>query len=387
ARRRRKPTELVCVVPECNSLGAALLGGGTLDDALARLEGGQARGLIVVEDDLYLRAPAARLDTVLERVERLAVIDAWDHRTARRAGLFLPATPWSESAGTWVNLEGRAQRFYAVQSPGGQRRCAWRWLARAGAGDWPDLDHLTRDLAADHLLFASLTALTPEPPGPVPRQPHRFSGRTALHAPEQMHEPPPPPDPDSPLVHSMEGLPSHLQPPALRPYRWQPGWDSHLGALNTEPEAADSGVRLCDGLARSSGLGTRLPGRRESIPGGSGPGHPGRVRPPAESPTPQRRWELIPRYHLFASEPLSALAPAIAARAPEPHVYLNPHDAAELGLAEGDRVRVAWDGGERILPVRHEPGLGRGTVALPWGQVPWFPPEAEAVIEPLEEGA
>jgi len=386
AQRRRRPTDLVCIVPECNSLGAALLGGGTLDEALSRLEDDGVYGLIVLEDDLYLRAPAARLDAVLNRLERLAVIDAWEHRTARRARLFLPAAPWTESAGTWVSLEGRAQRFYAVQPPGGHRRCSWRWLARAGAGDWPDLESLVRELAASHPQFAPLTELIPHSPGPIPRQPYRFSGRTALYAPARMHEPPPPPDPDSPLVHSMEGLPPHLQPAGLRPYRWQPGWNSHPGALNADPEAvADSGVRLSEGFAMLAGMGTGLPGRRESIPGGSGSGHPGRVRLPAAPPPPRRAWRLIPRYHLFGSEPLSTRAPAVAARTPQPYLALNPHDAAELGLVEEAKVRVRWDGEELVLPLRPEPGLGRGVAALPWGLVPWFPPGAEIILEPLEE--
>jgi NADH-quinone oxidoreductase subunit G len=64
----------------------------------------------------------------------------------------------------------------------------------------------------------------------VPRQPHRYSGRTAMLANVSLHEPKPPDDPDTPLSFSMEG--SEGQPPApLIPRYWSPGWNS-VQALN-----------------------------------------------------------------------------------------------------------------------------------------------------------
>src|SRR5690606_25907881 len=47
---------------ECNSLGAALLGGEDVDAALARIEAGEIDTMIVLENDLYRHAPAARVD-------------------------------------------------------------------------------------------------------------------------------------------------------------------------------------------------------------------------------------------------------------------------------------------------------------------------------------
>ena len=47
----------------------------------------------------------------------------------------------------------------------------------------------------------------------IPREPHRYSGRTSMLANISVHEPKPPDDPDSPLSFSMEGTPG---PAALR---------------------------------------------------------------------------------------------------------------------------------------------------------------------------
>ncbi len=372
ARRRGSAVDLLCIVPECNSLGVALLGGGTLEQALEKVERGEVSGIIVLEDDLYQRASASRLDSVLNRLDRLAVIDAWNHRTAQRAKLFLPAAPWSESAGTWVNLELRAQRSFAVQPPQGSSRAAWRWIGAAGAGEWPDLEALFDDFLQNYPQLKPIQALTPDPSGPVPRQPHRFSGRTALNAPRQMHEPKAPPDPDSPLVYSMEGLPFHLQPPGLQPFYWQPGWDSHSGALNANPRQPDRGVRLASSMEPGDwpiGLSaTESPGGEKT----------GRYR--------RGYWQVVPRYHIFGSEFISARAPAIVQRTPGPYVALGPEDVVKLGLRSGALLRVHWDDEELVLPLIVEPGLSPGVAALPWGLVPWFPADGEIGLQPLEKG-
>ena len=50
--------------------------------------------------------------------------------------------------------------------------------------------------------------------GRIPRQSHRYSGRTAMHADISVHEPKPPEDIDAPLAFSMEGH-DGPPPPAL----------------------------------------------------------------------------------------------------------------------------------------------------------------------------
>ena len=64
----------------------------------------------------------------------------------------------------------------------------------------------------------------------IPRESHRYSGLTSIHANISVVEPKPPNDPDSALAYSMEGSPN--QPPgALQPFFWSPGWNS-IQAVN-----------------------------------------------------------------------------------------------------------------------------------------------------------
>jgi NADH-quinone oxidoreductase subunit G len=98
---------------------------------------GQARtaSLVVLLDVVLSEAEAAALAgagavVVLGTVES----DAW-----AAAGLVLPVTTMAEEHGTWMNRDGRVQRFQQAKAPPGMARPAW-WvvagaMAAAGAAD------------------------------------------------------------------------------------------------------------------------------------------------------------------------------------------------------------------------------------------------------------
>ena len=71
---RGKLVELVYSVPEANSLGTALMSAPSIDEAFKAIESGKADTLIVLENDLYRRAPKARVDAVLAKA-KLIVVD------------------------------------------------------------------------------------------------------------------------------------------------------------------------------------------------------------------------------------------------------------------------------------------------------------------------
>jgi NADH-quinone oxidoreductase subunit G len=94
-----------------NACGAALLaretGSVSLEEALA---GGTVKGVIAVEADI----PAG----MLEGIPLVALFDWQASETVTRADIVIPTTPWVEMDGTFVNNEGRAQRFAKVMSSG-----------------------------------------------------------------------------------------------------------------------------------------------------------------------------------------------------------------------------------------------------------------------------
>ncbi len=355
-------------VPECNSLGLALLGGHSLDTAFREIGAGNAGTVIVLENDLYRRKDAAAVDAFLGAAARVVVIDHLLHPTAWKADLLLPAGTFAESDGTMVSAEGRAQRLFRVLSPDGNVRDSRAWLrdalaalGRPEGAAWRTLDDVTRAVSEEIGVFAKIVDCAPGAAfrvagEKVPRQPQRYSGRTAMLADVTVHEPKPPDDPDAPLSFSMEGFPGNPPPPLVSRF-WAPGWNSVQSVNKFQDEVG--------GAMNGGDPGVRIV---ESPPGAQPRWFDDPPRPFAPEPG---RLLVIPVHHIFGSEELSALAPAIAERAPEVYVALNPDDAAALGIAAGEPAELTLAGIAHAVPARIRPFLARGTAGVPAGMGPW----------------
>ena len=380
--RRGRPALLSFVLPEANSLGLGLMGGGDLASALRMLREGQADTAVILENDLYRRAESADVDAALRAAKHVIVIDHVQHPTAGMADLILPSATFAEDSGTLVSSEGRAQRFYQVLLPRDEAQPGWRWLRDldSDAGGWRTLDEIDADLARELPVFGPILEIAPPANflsggQKIPRQSPRYSGRTAIDAKEDVNEPKPPEDPDSPLAFSMEGEEGH-PPPALITRYWDAGWNSVQAVNKFQAEI---------GGALSGGD----PGKRLiEAPAGAQPEYFGEV-PPAFDP-PEEKWLLVPLYHIFGSEPLSMLSPAIAGLAGAPYVALRPEEAAGRGAAEGDVLRLACGGRVLELPVRLMPSLPARVAGLPAGlpNLAWLalPAWASLIKKPRETG-
>ncbi len=365
--RAGKPAKVSFALPECNSLGLALLGADRpLEQALEQVRSGRAEALLVVENDLFRRWDCDSVTELLDRASLVAVIDHLRTRTAAKAHLLLPAASFAEAEGTLVNNEGRAQRFFKVRAAPQEVRESWRWLtrllsadaARGEARDWArnglGLDALLAELARKLPHLAGVREAAPPASfrldgQKVPRQSARYTGRTSMTAHLDVHEPQPPADPDSPLSFSMEGYPGRI-PQALAPRLWAPGWNS-VQALTRGPW-------------EESGPGALL-----LRPRGSGPDI-GAVYPQkAPEPIPPRQGDLevLAAWHLFGSEEQSSRSRSASSLLPAPYLGLGEQEAGSLGLAEGQVVTLQLAGGARRLPVRLIPELPRGLALLPAG--------------------
>jgi NADH-quinone oxidoreductase subunit G len=382
--RAGRPAKLSFALPECNSLGLALLEAQRpLEEALEQLRSGRAEALLIVENDLFRRWTAEAVTELLERASLVVVVDHLRTRTAAKAHLLLPAASFAEAEGTLVNNEGRAQRFFKVRQPQPEVRESWRWLtrlaskapegrgearveaqaeapdpargaARASARDGQGLDELLAELARKLPRLAA--AREAAPPSSfrldgqkVPRQPARYTGRTSMTAHLDVHEPRPPADPDSPLSFSMEGYPGRA-PASLAPRLWAPGWNS-VQALTRGPW-------------EESGPGAPLLRPRASGPDAPAPYPP--KAPEALAPRPGEL-QVVAAWHLFGSEEQSSRSRSASTLLPAPYLGLGEEEARSLGAAEGELVSLQMAGAVQRLPVRLVPGLPRGLALLPAG--------------------
>lgn len=372
-----KAASISLAVAEANSLGLAMLGGGTLDEALGALERGEADTVIVLENDLFRRADAARVRAALGRA-RVIALDSLETPTTALAALALPTSVFAEETGTFVNQEGRAQRYFEVYLPLGDNAPSWAWLGRAGRarGTWaaaPEHEHdaILDDLAEATPALAPIAHVGPDSDWrawglKLPRQPHRYSGRTAMNAAKSVHEPKPAADTETPYAFSMEGVQGRaLQTMgANAPFFWAPSWNSNQANLRFQsklggPLRGDkAGVRLLEPSDEAAPLRFALP----AAPTGA---------------------VALPGHRVFGSEELSNRAPAIVALAGEARVRVSGLDAAAFGVAPGGRARVTVGGHTLDLPVTVDDRLAKGCVLLPVGEagVPFLALPAPVTVE------
>jgi len=246
---------------------------------------------------------------------------------------------------------------------------SWRWLhslqstINSREVDWSQLDHVIDACVAALPQLAGIKEAAPDASFRIrgqklARSPNRSSGRTAMRANIDVHEPRQPQDKDSMFAFSMEG---NNQPSAARsqiPFAWAPGWNSPQAWNKFQAEVGgnlrngDPGVRLIE-------AGTTQLGWFDTVP--------------VAFTGVNDVWRVAPYFHLFGSDEMTQRAPVIQQRMPEAYLMVNPDDAAKLGVNVGTAVEFTCQGETLRLPVRFSSTLQAGQVGLPLG-LPGIPP-------------
>jgi len=357
--KQNSDTKLSYVVPENNTMGLVMLEGRSLDDILENKE--EIGTLIVLENDLFLRRDKKSIDDILSKAQYVIVLDHLENTTTKAAHLVLSSGTTAESEGTYVNQEGRAQRSYQVFKPEQEIMESWRWLrlidkkvnnAQPGAISY---EAIVEDLTSSYPQLEAIQHLTP-PPGfrvagqKIAREPHRYSGRTAMHADKNVSEPRPQEDPDSPFSYTMEGY--HGTPPSsLIPFFWSPGWNSAQSINKYQIEVGgplhggDPGIRLFEPNGKAEiqyyDFGKEVKVKQNG------------------------KMIIVPRYHIFGSGELSKRSPGIAELSPKPYIGVNQRDAEKLKVKEGEPIRVRANGSSFTEKVKVMKGLPAGVLAMP----------------------
>ena len=157
ASRLDRKCSIAFMFPGANSVGTALVRNDAAPEELwADMEAGKVKALVVLERNLALDfAQPAAMEAALSKVEFVAAIDCYENPTTRAAQAVIPVAAHYQSFGTFLNFEGRAQRFDSLPIPTAWSRSASEvllaMLEAAGAGD----------RIAD-AQFSDLFAITPE---------------------------------------------------------------------------------------------------------------------------------------------------------------------------------------------------------------------------------
>jgi NADH-quinone oxidoreductase subunit G len=352
------------VVPDCNSLGLAMMEGKNIKDAFDRAGKGEIETVAVLENNIYRYTEKESADNFFNACKNIIVFDHLESDTSRRADLVIPVGSFAEADGMLVNNEGRAQRFYQVYTPDSEIQESWRWIREVmmttGKNDFSEfktLDDFTAALVKSMPAFEGIQNIAP-PPGfrivgeKIPRETARYSGRTAMHANVNVSEPKPPEDPDSALSFTMEGYKGKA-PSSIIPFYWSPGWNS-VQAINKYQievggplHGGDPGKRLIEPL-KNAGFSFF-----KEVPEPFAPR--------------EREWLALSVYHIFGSEEMSAVSPAVSERIPNPYLSVNSEDAKKLNIAENDLVEVSIKKHRMNIRVKLKKELPAGTLGIPVG--------------------
>ncbi|AKV09637.1 NADH dehydrogenase [Pseudomonas fluorescens NCIMB 11764] len=385
---REKNGSISLIVPEANSLGLAMLGGDSVDDALQAVIDGKADAIVVLENDLYTRTDKAKVDAALTAAKVVIVADHQKTATSDRAHLVLPAASFAEGDGTLVSQEGRAQRFFQVFDPKYMDASilvheGWRWLHALRATllnqpiDWTQLDHVTAAVASSTPQLARIVDAAPSAAFRIKgmklaREPLRYSGRTAMRADISVHEPRTPQDNDTAFNFSMEGYSGSAEPRQQVPFAWSPGWNSPQAWNKFQDEvgghirAGDPGTRLIESSGDSLNWFAAVPSAFNPAPG---------------------TWQVVPFFHLLGSEENSSKAAPVQERIPAAYVALAKSEADRLGVNDGAMLSLNIAGQTLRLPLRINEELGAGLVALPAGIAGIPPAIFGKSVDGLQEAA
>ncbi len=121
--------------------------------------------LLHVETDLDAADPGVAR-AALKAAECVIALSPFRSGVAEHADVVLPVSPFSETAGTFINCEGRAQAFNGVAPPLGEARPAWKVLRVLGSllglegFAQEGIDAVRRELPAAEAIAAALSNAT-----------------------------------------------------------------------------------------------------------------------------------------------------------------------------------------------------------------------------------
>ena len=376
AKAAGKQPWLSYVLDASNSMGLSLL------DSTSHIGSLQLRlhsvtkptALIVMQQDLNNLLESTAAKALADHCKHLIVLDQFASATSNAADVVISASSMMETEGTLVNNEGRSQRYFSVLASSNTTKVDnWRLLSQLAAlvnsnggatesigqlADCKVYDDLVKLLCDHGGAFCDWETVAPDSNFRVagmkiPRQSHRFSGRTSLYADEKVSENKQPVDHDSALSYSMEGSPVD-RPAALNPLIWSPGWNSNEAINKFQEEingpllGGDPGLLLFDNPEITSNSALKF-----SQSAGQ------------ESAAVKGQILAVAHARLFDGEALSAKSSALRQRAPRAVARINPETAKQLNLSTAQTVTASLGEQSCSLPLVQGADVAVGVLVLP----------------------
>lgn len=361
---------LTLLTSSSNSLGVELIGGMSIECALERFKNKKADAIIFMEYDLYRFISQNDCDFFLKHKENIITIDHQYTETYKKSGITLPSVNFAESSGTIINFEGRAQRFFQCYDPlfYNKDNClfeSWKWLhflkskintlevswlnlddvVNAYSKKYPDLKEIqeAKEISSNFRIYGQKIA----------RSPIRLSGRTALRANIDVHEPCQPQDKNTMFSFSMEGYNQPNKSLSYIPFAWYPGWNS--------PQAWNKFQEKVGKNLISGNSGIHLFKKNKKIIGVY-------FNIILKNTIKKKYWCIIPYYHLFGNEETTQYSPLIKKIISLEYALIGVSDSLELGLKKDSVIEFNCLNKDYRLGVQFSNHLNQKQIGLPIGR-------------------
>jgi NADH-quinone oxidoreductase subunit G len=333
------------------------------DGILRAAADGKIRVLVLLGSDPLSDFPDADLARrAVEGAGFVVTVDAFASESSRRANVFLPCTVWGEKGGTTTNLEGRVQRLGRKVSPEGTTMDDWRIAGELALrlGDEFDLefvDEVTDEIAkvAPAHLGATARLLRRARDGVVlPLRAHLDEIRVRTRDLNIMSE-------DGHAV-SWDPIRSEAVVPAGSTAAVEGAGAG--GNVNITPDVGDPEESPAE-AARSVDDARAESERAER----EAPALHVWDRSTTDGDAPSRdayALRLVSQRRLYDGGRIVTCTPSLAPLRAEVVLLVHPHDLANIGVEEGERVRVTSSRATATIAVRTHPSVPAGVAALPF---------------------
>jgi len=305
--------------------------------------------LVLLGADPLSDFPDRQLATkALEAVPFLVAVDALPSPSTMLADVVLPAATSIERAGSTTNIEGRVTRLAQKVVPPGQARPDWI-IAVELAG-----------LLGGELGFEGVDGIWEEIEALAPS--HRGCSLAALLAPAAGDGIVVPLPSTAVAPRPVERI-DPMATPGITSVQEQ-GAPLYAGAvLEVEGPEADTGN---NGSPSRPALMTMKAGQFAA---------------PSSPPLDGYAFRLVTRRSLYDQGTLLQAAPSLSPLVPSQALRLRPKEIEQLGVHEGEQVRVRSLTGELIVAVVADDSLPGGVAVLPFGVVPVDQPSAADLLD------
>jgi NADH-quinone oxidoreductase subunit G len=136
--------------------------------------------LLNVEPELDMHNPQLAM-AAMKQADMVVAMSAYKHHAMDYADVLLPIAPFTETSGTFINTEGRAQSFKGAVKPLGEARPAWKVLRVLGnLLDVAGFDYDTSEAVRDEGLKPDAGKLNNHIEGEIPSIPPLQRGEAQL---------------------------------------------------------------------------------------------------------------------------------------------------------------------------------------------------------------